>query len=100
MTRHSVPTVLRLFAGPDDAADGRLRVSLDWDYLRSVNLHDVVPQPLSAVSGPDRITWEFAAGPSGTAVEWEIEPKAAGRRMARLEVGGRTRLEFRQIVFP
>jgi hypothetical protein len=100
ITRHSVPTLLRLQAGPGDAVDGRLRVSLDWDYLRSVNLHDIVPEPVSVVSGPDRVTWEFAAGPSGTAVEWEIEPSAAGRWPARLEVGGRTRLDFRQIVFP
>jgi hypothetical protein len=100
MVRHSVPTELRLHAGPADALDGRLRVSLDWAYLGSVNLQDLTPDPESVVSSREKVTWEFVADPKGTTIVWEFEPTRSGRRRGRLEVGRNTELVFRQMVFP
>lgn len=100
MVRHSVTTELRLHAGPADAVDGRLRVSLDWDYLGSMNLVDLTPAPESVISSRDKLTWEFVVDPSGTTIVWELEPTRSGSRQGRLEVGGNTELVFRQMVFP
>lgn len=100
MVRHSVTTELRLHAGPADAVNGRLRVSLDWDYLGSVNLLDLNPVPVSVVSSEENLTWEFMVDPNGTTIVWEVEPTRSGSRQGRLEVGGNTDLVFRQMVFP
>lgn len=100
IVRHSVTTHLRLHAVPADAVDGRLRVSLDWDYLGSVNLLDLNPVPASVVSSTEKLTWEFVVDPKGTTIVWELEPTRAGSRQGRLEVGENTDLVFRQMVLP
>lgn len=100
LVRHGVVTRLTLELGPDQVVERRVRVSLDWGYLKKVDLRDVIPEPLSAVSSPEGITWEFAAGEGGSTIVLEIEPKHSGRREGQLTVGANTILGFRQFVYP
>ena len=100
LVRHGVVTRLTLQLGPDQAVSRRVQVTLDWGYLEKVDLRDVIPEPVSTVSSPEGITWEFAADEAGSTIVLEIEPRHSGRREGLLKVGANTTLGFRQFVYP
>jgi hypothetical protein len=101
LARHGVPSELALTVGPEAVVNGRIRVSLNWPYLRGLDFRDVRPTPLSSTSVDDQLVFEFAAPPSGSStIVFEIEPRKAGKRAGHIEVSGGTTLDFEQIVFP
>ena len=101
LVRHGVPTELRLSAGSPLAEGGKLRVALDWRFLKAFNIRDIRPTPISSASTGDHLDFEFAAAGGGeNYIVFELEPLDAGIRPGEIVVGGETAVEFRQIVFP
>jgi hypothetical protein len=101
LVRHGVPTDLELTVGPEAVVDGRIRVALDWAYLKGVDFRDIQPTPLGSTSGDDQLVFEFAAPAGGAStIRFQIEPRQAGKRAGHIEVSGGTTLNFEQIVFP
>src|SRR5690606_36515979 len=52
------PTALRLEVSPPSADDG-VRVWMAWDYVESVNLTEIMPQPARVEGGAERVLFEF-----------------------------------------
>ena len=99
LVRHSVLTRLRITIGDGHVSNGRVHISLDWQYLEAFKLRDVTPAPVATLSSPERVVWQFEADPAGNTIEFEVEPRQSGSRKGHVTVGS-TRLTFTQFVYP
>jgi hypothetical protein len=100
VVRHGVPTELRLTVGTGAVVNGRIRVALDWTYLRAVDLLGIHPAPVQSSTSGDRLFLDFAATDGGSnRIIFEVEPHDIGRQQGRIEVGP-SRVDLSQFVLP
>lgn len=100
LVRSNAPTTLELTIEPT-SPDRRVRVWLRQDYLGSVQLQHVVPQPVQSYSDSGRLVLEFVAGPGGgpSTIMLELEPDRIGNYQAALGSGSDS-ISFQQFVLP
>jgi len=79
----------------------RAELSLPRDYLGSLRVLSIVPEPIQVVSGAELTKFLFAADPASDllVVDLHAEPIKAGMLDAELIAGG-ARLQFTQFVWP
>jgi hypothetical protein len=103
-SRFGMPTTLRVHLDPARESGGEVRLSVSREYLESVQIQSVTPQPRSVAAGPDWLTYVFdvTSGPGQpTAVTFNLQPDRVGLLEGRVRLEGpRGELEFGQFVYP
>jgi hypothetical protein len=102
-SRFGMPTTLRVHLDTAPGQGGEVRLSLSREYLESVQIQHVTPQPKSVEAGPDRITYVFdvtTAPDQPTAVTFNLQPDKVGLLRGRVELDNAGSLEFSQFVYP
>lgn len=102
--RFGKPTTLNLSLDTAAAVeDGRIRLWLDREYLRSVQMQEVDPQPDAVEVTPGRLVYVFEAeeGQAGpTEVTFELEPDEMGSLGGQVGLVGGASQAFDQFVYP
>jgi hypothetical protein len=100
--RFKAPTTLRVNVGPGAVRDGVVRITLDRAYLDQVQVEQVMPQPESVETGPDRFTYTFKLNDPAqpTAITFHLNPQAIGRLSGRVGLDGEQAIGFDQFVYP
>ncbi|HEY8504224.1 MAG TPA: hypothetical protein VIL46_06545, partial [Gemmataceae bacterium] len=96
------PETLRFDVAAGAARDGELRLWLDLQYLRGVQIRGVTPQPLRVEAGPDRHTYVFRAPDAQrpTTVLFHLEAERRWSLSGGAGVEGKEPLRFDQVVYP
>jgi hypothetical protein len=78
------------------------RLWLSSDFLASVQIEDIEPQPVRVEAGPDRSAYviRLAAPKAATRVTISVRPDAAGRISGRASLDDSRPLRFAQFVYP
>jgi hypothetical protein len=93
---------LRVHVGPNPTQRGPLRVWISRNYLESVQIEQVTPQPEQVEAGPAQLTYVFAASATDRPVEIIFSLKAAqiGRQRGCVGLPHGPPLCFRQFIYP
>jgi hypothetical protein len=96
--RHRSPDNLRLTVQP---SSDTVRVMLDSQYARRIEIEKITPEPEHVISGPDATTFVFNAGSSGQMhAQFYIRPEKVGKLEGWIAVEGKPRHTFSQFVYP
>jgi hypothetical protein len=78
------------------------RVWIDSDFMQSIQVVDMAPQPEGVVAGPDRFTYLFPVASSDRAVTvtLQFQPQHPWRHAALIGTPGSPPLHITQFVFP
>ncbi len=101
--RYQGPTELRLYVAPQAVREGRLKIWISREFLDSIELERIVPEPVTVELGADRQTYVFDAPrlTAETLVVLRYEPTLRFARVTmRAGVEGAPELSFRRFVYP
>ncbi|NKE71588.1 hypothetical protein [Candidatus Manganitrophus noduliformans] len=100
--RFQSPTTLRVLVGPGAEKEGAVRLWIDLDYLKGVQIRRITPEPDETQSGPDRLTYLFRVEKSGPPKEitFHLETEQFGLLPGRIGLNTGEELAFRQWIYP
>ena len=100
--RRHAPEVLELEVAPGAARDGQVEVWLATDWLETIELHGVVPEPAEVRAEGDRTVFAVGVVDSGQPITVLVsfEHDAAGFAEGRAGLVDGPELRFWQIVYP
>jgi hypothetical protein len=101
--RYGAPTTLRVHLDAGTGTGREARVWLSREYLESIQLQRVTPQPDRVVAGPGRVTYVFdvATDPGEpTAITFDLQPDKVGPLRGEVGIEGGNALGFRQFAYP
>jgi hypothetical protein len=84
-------------------SEGTVRVAINREYLDTLRVEHILPEPLRTVSGGEEHTFEFASpGNADLHISIEASPQAPGMPVARVRLLQEPNaiLRFRQVVYP
>jgi hypothetical protein len=95
-------TRLQIHLGPGTGASGKVRIWLNHEYMESVRVTSLTPQPESVEDGPDRFTYVFNVPDASqpTLVIFRLEPDKMGRVTGVVGLEGGASLSFKQFIYP
>jgi hypothetical protein len=87
---------------PGAAVDGEVRVWMDAEYLATLGLQSIVPEPDSVELGAERITYTFPVGEANGPMEITFQYEHEGFWQQDIQLGlvDGASLEFHQFIFP
>jgi hypothetical protein len=102
LERHHAPARLVVEVSPESVVDGEVRLWMDADYLTSLGLQSIVPEPDSVELGAERITYVFTVseGDGPMEITFQYEHHGFWRQEVQLGLVHGTSLEFSQFIFP
>lgn len=100
--RHNGPTKLTFQLQPGAVAGDEVRVWLSSQYLESIQIERIEPEPNEIALSDDRVTYVFPLSDAGAGgrIVLHILPQTLGRREVRLGIEGGPEHSFTQFVFP
>jgi len=100
--RFMKPTTLRVGLEPGALTQREARVWLDRQYIESVQIQHVTPEPESVEAGPDRLTYVFNIEDpdQSTAFSFDLQPQKMGLLEGRVGLEGEEPVSFNQFVYP
>jgi hypothetical protein len=100
--RKNAPTTLTVHLEEGAATGEEVRLWLARDFVDSVEIKRVTPDPEAVISGAERDTYVFRVEETGNpgSVVFHYEPDQTGLRAAKLGVEGQAELAFTTFVFP
>ena len=101
--RFMKPTTLEIELGKEAGKEGKVSVWLDRRYLDGLQVQQITPQPSSAKTGPQRLTYVFEVdNPNATtAVSFDLLPQQKiGALKGRVGIGDGKPVSFGQFVYP
>lgn len=100
--RHHAPARLVVQVAPEAVEAGEVRLWLDEDYLGTLGLQSIVPEPESMELGAERVTYVFAVGEGSGPMEIVFMYQHDGfwQQDARLGLVNGPSVEFDQFIFP
>lgn len=100
--RHHAPARLVVGVAPESVEGGEVRLWLDADYVESLGLQSIVPEPESVELGAERITYVFPVSEGNGLMEiiFQYEHDGFWHQDARLGLVDGASLEFYQFIFP
>lgn len=100
VVRHNAETVLRVTLRSDAAAGGVARLTVGDEWMASMKLTRVDPEPLSVRAVPGGQEFEFRSAGGDFDAAFTGEPSSFGPVEVRLSAGARPPLKFRQLILP
>jgi len=97
--RHAAPNTLR-FTVLSVPESGTVRLAISREYLESVEISTLLPEPQSVVGGDELHTFEFQLREAGATISLQARPEAMGSIQGRAMLEGRPAVEFKQFVYP
>lgn len=101
-TRYHAPESLNVQVNSGAIRDGQVRLSISGDFVRSIDLQRIHPQPVKIEASSRGNTYIFAVpdaeGP--VTVRFDFEPRELGRIAGGIGVAERPQLTFAQFVYP
>src|ERR687889_647174 len=83
---------------------GQIRLWINREYLKGIQLQEVDPQPDTVEASPERLIYVFDAeeGPEDrpTEITFELEPDEMGTLAGRVGLDGEASRTFEQFVYP
>src|SRR5215212_2778944 len=103
--RFGKPTTLHVSLDTAQAVEGgEIRLWLNREYLRSIQVQEVDPQPDTAEATPERLVYIFNAKEGSkdrpTEITFELEPDEMGTLAGRVGLDGGASQTFEQFVYP
>jgi hypothetical protein len=104
--RRQAPSSLTLRFSPQAVQQGKLRFWLARDYVESLGVQHVEPEPAATQVSAGRIVYEFDvyemnAAPGGDLeVTFELEPEHAARLQGSAGLEGGAAVSFWQLIYP
>jgi len=100
--RRHAPEELELEVAPGVANDGRIEVWLSTDYLDTIELEGMVPEPARVTADGDRMVYSFEVGDADQPVTVlvPLEHDVVGLTEARLGLVDGPELAFWQVIYP
>ena len=102
LVRHRGTSMLDLIVSPDETQGETVDVTIDLDWLSSVSIASMIPEPDSVTTNATIATYTFAVGEPGAPLKVviEIRPLDYWRQTARFAVGERDPVSFSQFIYP
>jgi hypothetical protein len=102
LERHHAPARLVVEVAPGSAVDGEVRVWIDAEYLATLGLQSIVPEPDSVELGAERITYTFpvSEGDGPMEIIFQYEHEGFWQQDIQLGLVDGASLEFHQFIFP
>ena len=102
IVRHRASTQLKLHLAPQAAANGTMRLWVQEDYLQSVSIESITPEPKKVVLEKEGLSYEFAATEPSQPIliVFDIKPEENGPRSGAIGIVGQKRHSFTQFVLP
>lgn len=96
------PSEFRVHIGPGDRNHREIRLWVDRQYLDSLDLEKITPEPQRVEAGPDRLIFVFhVTDPDQTAaIRFRLLPRQFGACRARVGLEDAASVEFSQFVYP
>ncbi|KUP95777.1 hypothetical protein [Thermobifida cellulosilytica] len=96
------PTTLEVSIAPQAAREGRIRLGVSQEFLETVAVQNVTPQPLRVVGGGDALVYEFAAdrAEQPLTVAFDLQAEQTGLHRAEVGAEGAQPVRFWQFVYP
>ncbi len=100
--RFSAPAPLKIRLGPGVARDGKARIWFSHDYIESITIEQISPEPSSMKVLPDRHLYEFELpNPQGEAtIMLHTKPQKIGSLTGKIGIMDGPVLSFQHIVYP
>lgn len=99
--RRGSPATLRVRLNPGPTPDGTVRLCLDEQYLRHVQILQITPRPEREEAGRERHRFVFRLAEGGpTDVSLHFEAAEAGPLSCRADLGAGPAVEFGHLVYP
>jgi len=103
--RFGKPTTLHVSLDTTAAVEGgAIRLWINREYLKSIQVQEVDPQPDTVEATPERLVYIFDAkegsGGRPTEVTFELEPDEMGTLAGRVGLDGGASQTFEQFVYP
>lgn len=97
VARHRAPEELEITVNrpPTDT----IGLSFDAQYIGSINVEDIIPEPIETATGNQRVTYYFAVQP-GAHITFQYEPDKIGRRRSAVTIENGASVRISQFVFP
>jgi hypothetical protein len=102
LTRHGAPTALQVTVGGPAAAEDEVRIAISRDYLASVELVEVLPEPQQVDLAPDAYIFVFSVAEGGAplTIAFEVEPQHYWRHRGTIGLPDGEPLRITQFVYP
>lgn len=100
--RFQSPATLHIHLKPGVEKEGAVRVWINHDYLKGVQIRGITPEPDEVEGGPDRLTYLFRVEKSGPPKEitFHLETEQFGLLPGRIGLNTGEELAFRQWIYP
>lgn len=98
--RHGSPSELTVFLRRSASSDTSVQLWIGGEFLRAVQLQQIVPEPVRQITLGDRTLFEVAVRSDTGRVSFYLMPQRIGARTLELGVPGRATLRRRQFVYP
>ena len=98
--RHGAPSELTLHVRRAAATDSTITVSVGEEFLRAVQVTQIVPQPARQIYLGDRTIFELEIRNDSGRVTFYTIPQAIGSRRLDVGVPGRAAIIVSQFVYP
>lgn len=100
--RLEAPTEITVRAAPTSGSTNTLRLFVDREYLKSLQIKQITPEPKLVKLAGDHLTfeWEVAEIGEGAEVTFRLEPSRFGRLQASFGLDAEEPLQITQFVYP
>ena len=100
--RYQAPTVVRVHLGPGAGQGGKVRLWLSREFIETVDLEHVYPEPEAVEAAADRLTYVLATpDPSQPlAITYQFKSQQYWGRPVRLGLEAGPELQFSQFFYP
>lgn len=102
LERHHAPADLMIRVAPGFAESGEVHLWLEADYVHSLGLQSIVPEPESVELAPERVIYVFAVaeGDGPLEITFTYEHDSFWQQDARLGLTNGAPVEFSQFIYP
>jgi hypothetical protein len=96
------PAPLRVHLGPDAARDGTVLMWIDRQYIDSLELQQVTPEPESMEVGAERLifTFRLAEGDGAALITFNMRPIHVGSLSGRVGLINLPAVPLQQFIYP
>jgi hypothetical protein len=101
VVRHGAGAELSIDVDPALATDGVVQIAVDGDYLETMQIDQLAPEPERVVVDGERLVADVAVAPGERGrVRIDLTPRGMGPKRAEISVVGGGSVQLKQLVLP